>query len=194
MKFEMDSMKEFFYGLRTYRRFKQDKISDEVLTFVIDSARIASSGMNLQPLRYVVVRSAEKVAAMQPLVKFAAALPPELGTPKVGEQPVAFIVMTKNEKTASDIDAGIAADRIVTALWSQGIGSTIMGNVNRKEIATLLNIPNPETIALVFAIGKPDVESTVVELPSDGSVKYYLDEKKNYFVPKLDLKNICRFE
>ena len=76
---------ELYEGCRTYRRFKQEPISEEVLRAIISNASKASCSRNSQVLRYAVVSSPEKVAEMQPLAKWAGALPPEIGTPKEGE-------------------------------------------------------------------------------------------------------------
>lgn len=43
-------------GCRTYRRFKQKQIPEEVLDELLENARIANSAMNGQPLRYVLVK------------------------------------------------------------------------------------------------------------------------------------------
>lgn len=43
-------------GCRTYRRFRQKQIPEEILDELLENARIASSAMNGQPLRYVLVK------------------------------------------------------------------------------------------------------------------------------------------
>ena len=48
-------------GCRTYRRFKQKQIPEEILDELLENARIASSAMNGQPLRYVLVTTPEAV-------------------------------------------------------------------------------------------------------------------------------------
>lgn len=80
-------------GCRTYRRFKQKQIPEKVLDELLENARIANSAMNRQPLRYVLVKNPEVVRKIQPCFHFAAALPKELGQPKEGEQPTAFIIL-----------------------------------------------------------------------------------------------------
>ena len=40
-------------GCRTYRRFKQKQIPEEILDELLENSRIANSAMNGQPLRYV---------------------------------------------------------------------------------------------------------------------------------------------
>ena len=80
-------------GCRTYRRFKQKQIPEEILDELLENARIANSAMNGQPLRYVFVKTPEAVRKIQSCFHFAAALPKELGQPKEGEQPTAFIIL-----------------------------------------------------------------------------------------------------
>ena len=191
----MQEIKELNLGLRTYRKFQQEPISEELLRDLMDCVRIAATGMNAQELRFTVVTSPEKLAAMQELVRFAGSLPPELGQPKVGEKPVAFVIIRKTAKPTpvGDIDVGIAADRLITLAWTQGIGSTLMHAINRPKIAELLELPEDETIGLAVALGKPAVKSTICEVPEDGSLKYFLDEELNYHVPKLPFDELVEF-
>ena len=67
---------------RTYRRFKQTAVSDEIIGEIMEAARNASSAANRQPLGYVVVKSPEKVAEVFALTKWAGYLPPEQGQPR----------------------------------------------------------------------------------------------------------------
>ena len=59
-------MLEFLRTRRTYRRFEQRPVAPEILTEAVDAARIASCGANRQTVRYIVVQSADAVAAVQP--------------------------------------------------------------------------------------------------------------------------------
>ena len=63
----MDMM-EFLRSRRTYRRFAQRAVPHEILTEAVDAARMASCGANRQTVRYIVVESADAVAAVQPRV------------------------------------------------------------------------------------------------------------------------------
>ena len=56
-------MLEFLRTRRTYRRFEQRPVAPEILTEALDAARIASCGANRQTVRYIVVQSADAVAA-----------------------------------------------------------------------------------------------------------------------------------
>ena len=62
---------EFIKSRRTIRKFRQDELSVEQLNKYIDAARVAPSAANIQPLKYVVVKSREMSEKMFPLVKWA---------------------------------------------------------------------------------------------------------------------------
>ena len=46
---------------RTYRRFAQKEISQEIVDEILEAARLASSAANKQPLSYIVVNKPEDV-------------------------------------------------------------------------------------------------------------------------------------
>lgn len=184
-----------YVGCRTYRRFTQEPVEEAIIREALENARIGSSAMNAQPLRYVAVTSSEAVRDMQPLVKWAAALPPEIGTPKEGVQPTAFVLVIKKAGAVSfaDIDVGIAANIIATTAWAHGVGSCFMGAINGPKIKERFGIPEEDTPRLVIALGYPAHSSTIVDMPEDGRVSYYVDEKRDYYVPKRAFDDIVRF-
>ncbi|MGI6722110.1 MAG: nitroreductase family protein [Anaerovoracaceae bacterium] len=188
-------IKKLYRGCRSYRRFAQEPVSSDDLMQIMENARIASCSRNSQTVRYVVVTSSDIVDRMQPLVHWAASLPQELGTPKKGEQPTAFITVSCQGKPSAMnyIDMGIAVNTIATSAWARGIGSCIMGAIDTAAIRDLLQIPDDQELKLVIALGKPSHRSTIVEIPEDGSKTYYLDEERNYYVPKLSMEEIARF-
>ena len=67
---------ELCLGCRTYRRFQPKEIDADILDELMENVRIANSAMNAQVLRYVLVREPSLTAAMQPLIHWAGALPP----------------------------------------------------------------------------------------------------------------------
>ena len=174
----MDMM-EFLRSRRTYRRFAQRAVAPEILTEAVDAARIASCGANRQTVRYCIVESPAAVAAVQPLVHWAAYLPREQGTPQPDEQPTAFIAILQDDRLpgANDVDIGLALGSLTAAAWAHGVGSCIMG------------LPEGLQLCYMVALGYPTHESHLVEI-QDGSVKYYLDENRNYCVPKRGMEEI----
>lgn len=188
------TLSELYAGCRTYRRFEQRPLPDGLLHAMLENARIASTGGNAQTLRFIAVQNTELVAQMQPLVKWAAYLPKEIGTPAEGERPVAFIVIVKKSGSGafSDVDVGIAANTIATTAWEAGVGSCLMASVNRAKIAALLGVPTEDEVFLVVALGYPAHKSMIVPMGEDGSVKYYVDKKHDYFVPKRAFDDVAK--
>lgn len=124
----MDIM-EFLKTRRTYRRFEQKPVEPAIAREIMEAARIASCGANRQTLKYVLVQSPEMVAKMQPLVHWAAYLPPEQGQPKPDETPVLFVAVCQDESLpgCNDTDTGLALANMTDAAWAHGVGSCIMG-------------------------------------------------------------------
>ena len=89
----MNNLMELLATRRTYRRFEQREVSQEIIDEIIIAARLASSAANKQPLSYIVVKDADKVANVFEQTKWAGYLPPEIGQPKEDERPVLFIAV-----------------------------------------------------------------------------------------------------
>ena len=66
---------------RTIRSFTQTPIEREKLDMMIEAARLAPSGANLQPLKYIVVDSKEGCEKLFPLTKWAGYTAPSFSTP-----------------------------------------------------------------------------------------------------------------
>ena len=188
-------MLEFLRTRRTYRRFEQRPVAPEILTEAVDAARIASCGANRQTVQYIVVQSADAVAAVQPLVHWAAYLPPEQGQPKPDELPTAFIAVLQDDNLpgASDVDVGLALGSLTAAAWAHGVGSCIMGAINKPALTELLGIEEPQKLAFMVAFGYPAHKAHIVPLTAETGVKYYLDENRDYCVPKRSKEEIAKY-
>lgn len=178
-------MMEFLTQRRSYRRFAPTPLPPQVFADALDAARLASCSANSQTLKYIVVQSPEMVAKVQPLVRWAAYLPHEQGTPKAGEQPAAFIAVLQDENLpgVSDTNAGLALGSLTAAAWAHGVGSCIMGAIDRPALCALLGVPDGMRLHSMVALGYPAHRSTPVPM-ENGSVRYYLDANGDYCVPK----------
>ena len=186
----MDMM-EFLRTRRTYRRFELRPVAPEILQECVDAARIASCVANRQTVKYIIVQSPEAVATVQPLVHWAAYLPREQGTPKADEVPTAFIAVLQDENLpgTNDMDAGLALGSLTAAAWAHGVGSCIMGAIDRPALTRLLALPDGVRLCYMVALGYPTHASKLVKM-QDGSVKYYLDENRGYCVPKRSMDEV----
>lgn len=175
---------------RTIRRFKQEPLERESLIEIIDSARVAPMGANIQFLKYRIVDKKTIVKDILKYVKWASYLGDE-GAPHLNQSPVAFIVVLADssiKKAGGDVEVGAAVQNMLLTATSKGIGTCWMGTINRTEISKLLKIELPYILMFVVALGYPS-ETPETEVYSN-SFKYYKDEGQVLHVPKLSLEDI----
>lgn len=175
-------------GRRTYRRFDESKaIPDDVIADMKRAAQLSSNAMNRQPLRYIYVRNSKVVNDIFEITSWGGALPDGMGRPKEGERPTLFVVILSEKSLQSKytaFDEGLAASNITLAAYAHGVGSCILGSVKADILREMLSIGDDLDISCVIGFGYPTHESTVTEIGADGDVRYYLDESRNYVVPK----------
>ena len=179
---------------RTYRRFEQKAVPQDVVDDIVEAVRLSSCGANRQAVRLVVIQSPEMVAKVHPLVKWAAYLPPEQGTPKADELPTLYVAVLQDTSIPGDLntDTGIALANMTMAAWDSGVGSCIMGAINKPALTELMDIREPEKLAFMVAFGYPTHKAQVVPMTAETGVKYYLDENHDYCVPKRSREEIAR--
>jgi nitroreductase len=189
------SIMETLATRRTYRRFAQRPVPEDVIRDLIEAVRLSSCGANRQAVRLVIVNKPEDVARVQPLVKWAAYLPPEQGTPKADELPTLFVAVVQDTSIPGDLntDTGIALANLTLAAWDHGVGSCIMGAIDRPRLTELLGLPDGMKLHTMVALGYPIHAARVVPLTEATGVKYYLDENRDYCVPKRSADELARW-
>lgn len=191
----MDQLMELLRTRRTYRRFEQREVSREIVDEILTAARLASSAANRQPLSYIVVREPEKVADVFACTRWAGALPPEQGQPKEGERPVLFIAVVENldVNRDCDTDAGLAIGNMTLAAWNRGVGSCMIGACDKAALSEMFGLTENQKLHTVVAFGYPSHGSRIVDMESPEEFKYYLDENRDYVVPKRKLEDVVRY-
>ena len=189
------SVMDTLVSRRTYRRFAQKAVPQDVVDDIVEAVRLSSCGANRQAVRLVVVNKPEAVAKVQPLVKWAAYLPPEQGTPKADELPTLYVAVVQDTSIPGDLatDTGIALANMTLAAWDKGVGSCIMGAINKPALTELLGIEEPQKLAFMVAFGYPAHKAHIVPLTAETGVKYYLDENRDYCVPKRSKEEIAKY-
>ena len=176
---------------RTIRKYLQKAVPEEALLKCVDAARVSPSGGNLQPLRYVIVNDPKLLKQVFSTLSWAVYLPDYCPTEE--EMPRAYIVILLDKNGRTPIhDASIAAMSISVVAYDAGLGSCILGSVDREKLREILKVPEGLAVALVVALGYP-AENPVVEPVKDGDINYWLDENGVLHVPKRDLKDIIRW-
>lgn len=189
-------LKDTVTQCRSYRRFHQDeRISLEHLIDWVDTARIASSSGNRQPLKYFATADPKLCDAVFDCCAWAAALPEWTG-PKEGERPSAYIVIMHDATRAlgekfTCWDEGIAAQTIMLAATDAGFGGCILGSIKKKSLADVIGFNRDELEAdLVIALGKPKEDVRIVGVPESGSIQYWRDADQVHYVPKRALEDV----
>ncbi len=178
---------------RTIRKFSQKPVSKEILSKLVNAARLAPSGGNRQPLDYMVIDDAALGVELFKHVRWAGYIAPK-GAPKSGEMPAAYIIVLDDKPVKSTTvayDVGAAVQNIMLAAWEENIGCCWMGAIDRAKIREFFRIPMDFEIDSVVSLGYK-AEAPVVE-EYKGSVKYWLDEEGVLHVPKLKLEDVVRW-
>jgi len=177
---------------RTIRKYAQKDVPEELLVKCIDAARLSPSAANRQPLKYVVVNDKNLLKPVFSTLSWAGYLPDY--KPSEGEMPRAYIVILLDKSISSNPghDAGIASMSISMVAYDNGLGSCILGAVDRDKLREVLNIPSDLDILLVVSLGYP-AESPVTDKIRKGDIKYWLDENGVLHVPKRDFKDIAKW-
>ena len=175
---------------RSIRRFQQKPIEPAILERIVDAGRLAPSGMNVQPLEFILVTEPDLCQQVFTTTAWAGRVTPRR-TPKPGQEPTAWVIVLINSqrgKSMGTADAAAAIENMLLTAVDAGLGSCWIGSVQRKELAAILNIPNHCTIDSTVALGYPD-ESPLAE-ETDNDIAYYLDDNDLLHVPKRKLKDV----
>lgn len=184
------SVSNIINSRRTIRKFKNTPIESGLLKKYINNARLAPSTANLQPLKYIIIESADMCQKLFPLLKWAGYLGGAY-TPNEEERPTAYIIVcadTDIRQSGYEIDAGAAIENIILSALDDGIGACWIASVDREEAAKLLKLPQNLVISNVIALGYPIETPKEVEM-IDNDVKYYLQDG-TLCVPKRSMDEI----
>lgn len=178
---------------RSYRSFDEScPVPPETLERLVECARFAPSGVNLQPLKFILSKTAETNSVIRPLTHWAGKLAGKISLPPPGHNPTAYIVICVDKSLlpggTPDTDVGIAAQTLLLAATAMGFGGCMIGAFNREEAKRALCLPNELQPALIVALGKPDEDIILEDAQAD--VDYYRDENGVHHVPKRPLSEL----
>jgi nitroreductase len=133
---------------RAVRSFRPDPIPEAVLKKILHAGRQAHSQRNRQPWRFVVIQHRETLQQIGALASSG---------PYIADAPLAIALTIEGAKNPY-IDATRAAECLMLAAWSEGIGSCWVGGMDRPKIKSLLGIPEEAELITVLPFGYPTEE------------------------------------
>jgi len=141
---------------RSVRSYKLEPISDDVLNRVLNAARIAPSGGNRQPARFILVKDKERKQELVPLCN---------GQKFIAQAPIVVIACGQDiqinrggymGKLCMLIDVAIAVDHLTLAARAEGLGTCWIGSFKNNAIKQFLKIPETHQVVALTPLGYPD--------------------------------------
>ncbi len=152
------SVLEIIRRRRSVRKYKEDPIPEDVLFRVLEAARLAPSGKNLQPWKFIIVRDKllkEKLAeasiqqyfmAKAPVVIVACGFPEEC-----------YSRMGRYMKSWP-VDVAIALEHLILQAEEENLGTCWIGAFEEKEVKSILGIPKEVKVLALTPLGYPEVK------------------------------------
>ncbi len=175
---------------RTVRKYKPVPVKNEDLIKMIECARLAPTGANLQSLKYSIIADEEKRREIYPFVKYAGYIPD--WDPSFEESPMAFIAVLNDtdikQSPKAEADSGGAIMSMCLMAKELGLDTCWLGSVNRDEVKKIMGYADNLDILYLLAVGYGDQTGEFFD--SDKEIKYYFTKDGDVRVPKRTIDNI----
>jgi nitroreductase len=132
------------------RSFRSTPVSEDIIRKILHAGRQAHSQRNRQPWRFVVVQNRDTLKQIGALASTG---------PYIADAPLAIALAIEGAKNPY-IDATRAAECLMLAAWSEGVGSCWVGGIDRPKVKELLGIPEEAELVTVIPFGYPTAEET----------------------------------
>jgi FMN reductase [NAD(P)H] len=178
--------KEAIEKRRTIRRFKQELVTDNEIRELLNAARLASCGGNMQRIRFKAIKNIDIVKKIFDETAWGGLVKPNRN-PEWGENaPLSFILLTGPEKggTLIHADAGAAIENMQLCATEMGIGCCWIGAFKKEPVSEIVSLPEGREALYLVAVGYPDESPVKEDIDTNGSPKYYLDDNDCLHVPK----------
>jgi len=152
---------------RSIRKFKPDPVDEELLMKVLEAARWAPSWANTQCWRFVVVRDPKIKEELAGTLESLNPRNPAI--PAIRSAPVVIAICAELGKSgfyrgqpATEkgdwymFDAALAAQNLVLAAHSLGLGTVHVGFFDGRKAAEILEVPEGMAVVELVPLGWPD--------------------------------------
>lgn len=130
---------------RETRDYADRPLPGEIVERILDAGRLSGSSQNKQQWTFVIAESSDRRDALADAVY----VPDNVR----GAQLVVAIVMAGKGPTS--FDAGRAAQNMLLAAWSEGIGGTPNGIADEARAREVLGLGDDDKLAIVLTFGYP---------------------------------------
>ncbi|HEX9901745.1 MAG TPA: nitroreductase family protein [Acidobacteriota bacterium] len=140
---------------KSIRKYKPDPVPDEVLGRVLEAARLAPSGKNLQPWKFIIVRSAEtkerlaRASANQTFLAGAPLIIAACGFPEA-----CYAKMGRTMKSWP-VDVSCAVEHLMLQAAAEGLGTCWIGAFEEEAVKEILGVPQEVRVLALTPLGYP---------------------------------------
>ena len=138
---------------RSVRAYQEKAVPEDVLTRILETARIAPSGNNRQPWKFVVVTDKEtrkRLAGAAHNQHF------------LGEAPVIIAAVGLHPERimpcgipGDPVDVAIAVDHMTLAAVAEGLGTCWIGAFSQEKVCEILEVPSSFKVIELLTLGYP---------------------------------------
>jgi len=146
---------------RSVREYTTDEIEQDKIDYIMECARLAPSAVNLQPWKFIIVKSAEKKALLHQCYHRDWFLHAPLYIIALGDTAQSW-KRRADEKDHGEIDVTIAVEHIALAAVEKGLGSCWVCNFKVDLCKELFNLPENLVPVAILPIGYPAKEEEEV--------------------------------
>ena len=157
---------------KSIRAFQEKDVPEEMISRLLEAARLAPSASNRQEWRFIVVRD----PATRKKLSVAAR-----GQKFVGEAPLILACCAETDghvmacgQTCYPIDVAIAIDHITLCATADGLGTCWIGAFDESKAKKVLEIPEQIRVVGLLPVGYPEDPSRLEKsrLPFKDIVRY----------------------
>ena len=140
---------------RSVRSYRPDPIPEDVLERVLKAVRVAPSGSNRQPWKYILVDSPELKRALVPACG---------GQSFIAEAPIIVVACGRNihynrggymGDLSVLVDVAIGVDHLTLAARAEGLGTCWIGSFDNGKVKEILSIPEDVNVVALTPLGYP---------------------------------------
>ncbi|KYK32885.1 MAG: hypothetical protein AYK19_14740 [Theionarchaea archaeon DG-70-1] len=147
------NVKEAILTRRTAREFTDERVPDDVLLDILETAKWAPSPVNSQPWRFIIIKDKETLKKLREYAKYGKHL---LDAPMAVAVVVTHIegFHWYNELEENKYAGAVVTANLMLAAWEKGVGTGWV-SIERDKVNDILGVPADHTVITVMPIGYP---------------------------------------
>lgn len=158
---------------RSVRSYKTEPVPEDKLMKVLEAVRLAPSGKNGQPWRFVVVRDETLRKGLIPACHQQTF---------IADAPIMIVACAKESESYQNhggymksfpVDIGIAFDHLMLAAVAEGLGTCWIGAFEEEKVKQVLNIPADLRVVALTPLGFPTEQPAARSRKNMSDIVFY---------------------